>query len=289
MAEIEGDVALVQSLLEEQHPDLAGLPVRRLASGWDNVIFHLGDELVVRLPQRSSAVALVEHEIRWLPDLARGLPLPVPVPLRVGVPGRGYPWPWWIGPWLPGDSAEASLPDDLDEAAEVLGRFLAALHRPAPPDAPSNPYRGVPLADRAELFERGLHQLAEGVDRERVAAAWEVRLSTPAWAGAALWLHGDVHPLNLLVHRGRLSGVIDFGDLTAGDPASDLAIAWMLFPPGPRGRFRSALGRVVPVDDDTWLRAHGWALALGVALANGDDRVAGIGYRTLRAALADNP
>ena len=33
-----------------------------------------------------------------------------------------------------------------------------------------------------------------------------------------VWLHGDRHPANLLVDRGRISGVIDFGDIAASDP-----------------------------------------------------------------------
>jgi len=35
--------------------------------------------------------------------------------------------------------------------------------------------------------------------------------------GPPLWLHGDLHPGNVLVSDGCLSGVIDFGDLTSGD------------------------------------------------------------------------
>ena len=34
-ADIEIDDALVAALLAEQHPDLAGLPVRLVAHGWD--------------------------------------------------------------------------------------------------------------------------------------------------------------------------------------------------------------------------------------------------------------
>jgi aminoglycoside phosphotransferase (APT) family kinase protein len=63
-SEIEIDESLVRVLLAEQHPDLADRPLRRAANGWDNVIFRLGDDLVVRLPRRLAAVELVEHEQR---------------------------------------------------------------------------------------------------------------------------------------------------------------------------------------------------------------------------------
>jgi aminoglycoside phosphotransferase (APT) family kinase protein len=52
----------------------------------------------------------------------------------------------------------------------------------------------------------------------------------PRWAEPPVWVHGDLHPANILVQRGRISGVIDFGDLTAGDPAADLSVGWMLLP-----------------------------------------------------------
>jgi aminoglycoside phosphotransferase (APT) family kinase protein len=284
-AEVHIDAALVRSLLAEQHPDLAALALTHVASGWDNEIFRLGEDRTVRLPRRWASAFLTLHEQRWLPELAVGLPLPVPVPERIGQPSEalGYPWPWTVGPWFPGRPAEVDPPSDLDAAATTLGAFFAALHRPAPADAPENPYRAVPLPDRTERLLAGLDDLGDEVDRAAVLDLWGTLVVAPAWSGPPLWLHGDAHPLNLLVNEGRLSAVIDFGDLTAGDPASDLSVAWMLFPPLQRRSFRRAAGAV---DDDTWARARGWAVALGVALAGGDDRVAAIGRRTLAAALA---
>jgi aminoglycoside phosphotransferase (APT) family kinase protein len=32
-------------------------------------------------------------------------------------------------------------------------------------------------------------------------------------------------PANVLVNDGQVSGVIEFGDITAGDPASNLSVA----------------------------------------------------------------
>ena len=76
--------------------------------------------------------------------------------------------------------------------------------------------------------------------------------------------------------------------MTAGDPASDLAVAWMLLPAdGPTRRSERPAGARQPVDDALWARARGWALVLGVAMSNGDDRVAAIGRRTVAAVLAD--
>jgi aminoglycoside phosphotransferase (APT) family kinase protein len=43
-AEVAIDSALVQSLLETQHPDLSELSIEELATGWDNAIFRLGHE-----------------------------------------------------------------------------------------------------------------------------------------------------------------------------------------------------------------------------------------------------
>ena len=158
-AEIDVDAALVTALLEEQHPDLASLPVQLVANGWDNAMFRIGTDLTARLPRRLLAVPLLLKERRWLPVVAHGLPLPVPVPLRSGEPGAGYPWPWAIGPWLPGEPAEVAPPADPSVAAEVLGRFVAALHRPAPADAPPNPFRGVPLSERDDRMREGLDRL----------------------------------------------------------------------------------------------------------------------------------
>ncbi len=265
-----GSIELVRALLVDQHPDLAHLEVTPLAAGWDNTVFRIGSDLVARLPRRVASVPLIAHEQRWLPELAPRLPLPIPAPIRTGVPGCGYPWPWSLCPWFPGEPASTHPPDDGDRAARDLGGFLAALHRPAPDDAPENPFRGVPLAARDRRFHDAIEHLVGRPDRldPRTAtwalSRWEELRGTPPWSGPPVWLHGDLHPHNLLVHRGRLGAVIDFGDLTAGDPATDLAVAWMLFGAADRDVLRQ-----VGHGADTWLRAEAWAIALAVAYLEG--------------------
>ena len=138
-----------------------------------------------------------------------------------------------------------------------------------------------------------LQQLDGLVDRGAVLGLWERALSTPPWSGPPLWIHGDLHPGNLLVSGGRLSAVIDFGDLAAGDPATDLSVFWMLLPPSARQTFlTSAREEFDPLDDHTLMRARGWALALGLAyLANSrdDEAMSALGRATIDNALSDNP
>ena len=116
-------------------------------------------------------------------------------------------------------------------------------------------------------------------------ATWADALAQPTWTDAPVWVHGDLHPGNLVVDAGTLSGVIDFGDLTAGDPATDLVAAWAALGPEARSRLRLGLG----VDDATWARGRGWAVAhaLAVFAGTGDPAMTEMARRSLTEALAD--
>lgn len=288
-AEVDISTDLVRRLVARQFPDLDGLQVEPLASGWDNALFRLGDDLVVRMPRRRLGVPLIDHEQRWLPVIAPRLPLPIPAPVRCGVADDVFPWPWSICPYFPGTSVLAlvagggSLTDPTAEAAR-LGAFVAALQKPAPSDAPDNPFRGVPLADRNDRLHGDLARLHGSIDADAVLGLWAESVAVPPWSRAPVWLHGDLHPGNVVTDGERITAVVDFGDITAGDPASDLAAGWYFFDPGARAAFRDAAG----VDDDTWRRARGWALCLGATImANSADNppYAQLGRRTVSAAL----
>jgi aminoglycoside phosphotransferase (APT) family kinase protein len=282
-AEVEIDETLVRELLRQQHPDLAGRELRLVTNGWDNAILRLGDDLAVRLPRREVAAVLVEHEQRWLPGVAARVSVAVPAPIRVGVPSSLFRWHWSITPWFDGQLASTVDRAALGSVAVALAGFVRELHTGAPSDAPFNPVRGIPLAVRADAIES---RLASGLVEHpaELAAVWQRALSTPVWTGGPVWLHGDLHAANILVREGRLAAVLDFGDICSGDPATDLATAWLSFDRSGRDLFRGALA----YDDATWLRAAGWAILLGTAfVTNSSDNPAmhSIGARALQQVL----
>lgn len=261
-AEIAIDKALVRDLISTQHPDLACEPLEFFSDGWDNITFRLGPQLLVRLPRREAAAQLVEHEQTWLPYLARYLPLPIPVPLRTGVAGLGYPWPWSIVPFLSGVPLDHS--PLVTESGAPLGAFLRALHNQAiPSEAPHNPVRGVQLAERQEAFERLAKPVIEsGLLPTSLESEWREALLVKIDADKC-WIHGDLHALNVLADEGVLSAVIDWGDICAGDPATDLAALWSLLP----NQFArdAALEAYGSVSAATLVRARAWAIYFGVA------------------------
>ncbi|MFE4257851.1 aminoglycoside phosphotransferase family protein [Streptomyces sp. NPDC056883] len=284
------DAALVRRLVDAQFPQWAGLPLRLLdPAGSDHVIYRLGRELSVRLPRGPGVAGQAAKEAEWLPRLAPHLPLAVPVPVAVGRPGFGYPWPWSVSRWLEGEVATASALADSPTAAGTLARFLTALQRFTSPDlrtgsAPAD-LTGSPLADRDRATRAAIEAVSGVFDAAAMTGLWEAALDAPGWDRPPVWFHGDFHTGNLLTVDGRLSAVIDFGGLGVGDPARDLTIAFTLMSAPSRAVFRDGLG----VDEATWLRGRGWALATGLNAytfhAATDPRVAAQTTRQITEAL----
>jgi aminoglycoside phosphotransferase (APT) family kinase protein len=281
--EVQVDVDLVEVLLAQQHPNLASLPVRATEGGFDNFMFRLGESFAVRLPRSAAAARLLVNEQRWLLTLSDRLPLQIPVPIRVGQPGFGFPWRWSVVPWLVGETAEVT--PVLASEGPRLATFLRSLHLPAPSDAPRNFDRVAPLASRAASIGERMRHLERVTDvmNDRIRSAWGEALDAPNDTPPT-WIHGDLHPRNVLTLDGTITGVIDWGDMTSGDPAIDLASLWMLLPDeASRAKAQRAYGSA---GGSLWLRARGWAVLFGVMLLDtglaGNARNAAMGEQVLR-------
>jgi aminoglycoside phosphotransferase (APT) family kinase protein len=237
-SEIEIGEDLVRDLLRDQHPDLAALPIRRVDGGWGNQMWRLGDELAVRMQRMDTSPDPQLKERRWLPTLASRLPLPIPVPVRDGVPSERFPKIWTVMTWVGGTPLDHGSITRGDHAADTLAAFLKALHVEAPADAPDSSDRGGQPEESTAGFENFLRDVDLGrFVEEDIRAVWDDAVTAPAWQGPRVWVHGDLHPANVVVADGTLAGVVDFGDVCAGDPAWDLSAAWVLLPAGAAARF----------------------------------------------------
>ena len=287
-AEVQIDEPLIRKLLADQFKELAALPLSFVEEGYDNATWRLGTELAARIPRRSIAAQFIRSEQQWLGELGPGLPLPVSVPLHIGVPTPYYPWPWSIVPWFEGQPADLSPPSAA--AAIPLADFMKALHKPAPADAPYNEFRAVPLSEREPFLTERFERLKAKTDyiTKDLETLWRTAVEAPIDIPPT-WIHGDLHARNVLTKDGALTAVIDWGDLTSGDRATDLASIWMLLD-GTKAR-TEAIRAVGPLSNATWVRAKGWAISFGVLLLDSglidNERHAEMGRQTLARVLDD--
>ncbi|MBD3941596.1 aminoglycoside phosphotransferase family protein [Microbacterium sp. NEAU-LLC] len=300
-AEVDIDAALVRRLVTEQAQTIADvdtLTLGKFSEGWDSEVWRLGEAHAVRLPRRALAAPLVLNEQRVLPlirDRLAPLGVLVPAPLVCGVPSAGYPWAWSVVPWIDGERGLDVPRAARRDWAEPLAAALGALHVEAPADFPVNPVRGRPLATRDQAFQDRLAtvQAAGALDAaatDSLTTVWHRGLHSSDWGAPPVWIHGDLHPGNLVSSDGALAGIIDFGDVTAGDPAYDLAVAWLAFDTGGRARFIAATGD--RYDVATWRRAHAWAAAVALMLVvHSDDNpdYFTLGTDAVTQVLADAP
>ncbi|WP_445296569.1 aminoglycoside phosphotransferase family protein [Chitinimonas sp. PSY-7] len=290
--QLEIDDALVQHLLSAQFPQWAALPIRLVSpGGWDNRTFRLGEHMLLRMPSAADYASQVEKEQQWLPRLAPLLPLPIPVPLAIGKPAAGYPWKWSIYRWLDGDTARSAQIADPHDFATGLAQFLIALQmidtKGGPPPGPHSFYRGGALTIYDAETRAAIAALKSKIDAAVATEVWEAALKT-IWRDPPVWVHGDISPGNLLVKAGKLNAVIDFGQLTVGDPACDLAIAWTFF----TGESREAFRTMLPFDPGTWARARAWTLwkclIIAAGLIDSNDTEAAQPLRIINEVLTDH-
>jgi len=250
-AEIVVSPDLARELIREQFPGL-GRSVEPLDSGWDNTAYLVDRELVFRFPRRSIAVPRIETEAYVLPKLAPRLPLPIPCPEWLGAATERFPWPFGghrMVTGRPATDVELS-PVERRAAAEPLAAFLRTLH--------AIPTTGLGLAsseelDRNDLVSRmpllierlgGLEDAGVIADRRPWLRLFEAG-DFPGPPAHAVPVHGDLREGHLLLDDVRLlCGVIDWGDMHAGDPALDLSILYCFVPAPDRSEFLRVYGNV---------------------------------------------
>lgn len=266
--EVSADEGVVRSLLQEQRPEWADLPLSPAGAGTDNTMYRLGDELLVRLPRTADNAHAMRKEQRWLPRLAPWLAHEIPQPVHAGSPTPSFPLVWSVYRWIDGDEAGTVAVDDWDAFGTDLAAFVRELHgidlMGAEREGDLSWYRGGSLrtCDEwvTEAFADCRALVGAELDIDALEHMWRLALALPDPAASHVWLHGDLKPTNLLVRDGRLRAVIDFGALSVGFPDAEHATIWDLPSPA-RERYWAELDP----DEPTWIRARAWAAAVAAS------------------------
>ena len=253
---------LVKKLISEQFPEYAHLPIKSVRKqGHDNRTYRLGNDMLVRMPSAEYYALKVPKEQELLPLLKPYLSVDIPVPIKMGNPSHDYSFNFSIYKWLDGTSANLLKLNDkaLESIAIQLAKFLKELHGIVGIDGPSPGKHNGWGGDHVSVYDEGarkqISELSEIIDEYKAMELWEQackakRNKTP------VWIHGDFAFGNFLIKDGKLSGVIDFGGMAIGDPASDIVIAWTFLKDKSREIFKHSMN----YDSDTWIRARGLAL-----------------------------
>ncbi|GAA1797793.1 aminoglycoside phosphotransferase family protein [Luedemannella flava] len=266
--EIPVDESIVRSLLTDQRPDWADLPLARAGAGTDNTMFRLGDDLLVRLPRTADKAQSLRKEQEWLPRLGPLLPHPVPEAVHAGEPGPMFPLPWAVYRWIEGAEAGPDTVENWASFGAELAAFVHALHgidlMGATRADDLSWYRGGSLKPCDEWISGCIEdcrpKVGDELDVDALARMWRAAVAMPEPTGAHVWLHGDLKPTNILVAGGRLRAVIDFGGLSIGFPDAEHSTIWDL-----PAEARESYWNAVSIDEATWPRARAWAIAVGAS------------------------
>ncbi len=265
---------VVRELLAQQCPQWSLRPIEYLrTSGTDNALWRVrlddSPDVVVRLPRRRRAAQNVDNEIAVLRLVQRSPVAAIVVTPRVrhlGEPHELFPHPWSVLEWIEGSDAWAArhepAADTLRSLAADLGRVVLAIGRLSDPNLPRRRPgdRGGPLEPLLNRLEGWLHDpdwhadsLVDVAAVKRLIDQARDVVDEPVSEG---FVHGDLIPGNVLVDRGRLQAVLDWGAAGCGDLSQDLAPAWSILTARQRPIFRE----IIDPGGAAWIRGRAFEL-----------------------------
>ena len=218
-------IAADRAAVERLWPSIEVGMFEPTGDGWTCRTYAVNGEWIAQLPRTGHAEASLRKQLGVLPQLAGRLPAPIPAPVPAAAAEplamlyrriSGAPFPEApLGAW-----------------PEQLGGLLRSLRAIAPESVgierrSAGTLRGERRALLETMVRRVVPLLAEAEQRAFDQRFAEHLEDDANWRFTPVLTHGDLGPEHILVDgTGSLAGVIDWEELAAGDPASD--VAWLL-------------------------------------------------------------
>ncbi len=227
------DISLYITLIQQNFPEVELRSVRPITRGWDSFVLDVNGELIFRFPMRDDVMVYLRREMRLLPLLEPALTTPIPHFRYLGQGNADYPHTFVGYTKLEGVALESEeiTGEQLARLAPALAQFLSELHRfPLASAIQAGVEEHTPGQWRERYSERYLDlqkRVFPRLDEElraRSAQLWEGFLGDGSiFTFQSVLIHCDLNGEHILCDPGRgvLTGVIDWGDVTIGDPALD--------------------------------------------------------------------
>jgi aminoglycoside 2''-phosphotransferase len=230
------DNDLYLNLIQRNFPHIAIQTVRPITRGWDSFVLDINDALIFRFPLRDDVIPYIEKEMRLLPQLEQALSVPVPHFTYIGQGDEHYPYTFVGYPRIGGLALEDEriTREQLATLAPALATFLNELHSFPLEQASQLVGEGAEghtpqqwrerYQERYEDIQKRVFPLLDADLRANSAQHWEAFLRDESlFTFRPALIHCDLNCEHIFCdpQRGVLTGVIDWGDATIGDPALD--------------------------------------------------------------------
>ncbi len=228
------------TLIKQNFPQLAIQTVKPITKGWDSFVLEINDELIFRFPIRADVIEPLQRELRLLPVLEQTLSTPIPHFAYIGHGNANYPYIFVGYRKIDGFALDDLRIAPIQRLALVpaLATFLNELHSfPIAQAIQLGVQEHTPSLWR-EIYRERYVDLQEHVFplldtklRVKSEQLWENFLDNKAlFTFQPKLIHQDLSGEHIFCEPERdvLTGVIDWGDVTVGDPVIDfVGLHWI--------------------------------------------------------------
>lgn len=221
--------------IERCFPQITVTNMQRNDEGWDHCVFLVNNMWIFRVPRHSEAAQRLTLESRLLPELHKVVDIPIPhfELVSPGYPGFERPFVGYRRingvPLTPTLLAQLHSPGLSPKIANQIATFLSALHqfpvKKAMKMGVLYQKKKESLSTFFDAIQQKVFPLLNSQEQDWTKTLFEsVLKNNQLFEYVPVLLHGDFSFDHILFNRSReIIGIIDFGDVSIGDSASDFA------------------------------------------------------------------
>ncbi len=219
------NLRLFTEIVGRNFPQISVDSIKQIFGGWDSYVFEINDGLIFKFPKSAEIENTIKKEIRLLPELAKVLSVKIPISKFIGEYKGKIFFGYQKIQGLPLVSCDYSSGDLADQVADTIREIHGFPARKAMAlDVPKLTWRSE-YADFYSKVKRRIFPLMNKSLQEKAVSVLEGFLEDDDnFQFEPVFIHHDLGADGHILcdpARGKITGIIDWGDAVIGDPAID--------------------------------------------------------------------